>query len=101
MFEKNLATNRELLRAATPQKERAFWQGVVEIHKTDNGKVMIVGYVDQGTAARLSEISRPVGILYLYHEPERENQVLVGIPASRIIDWDYRQPHEFSEIEID
>ena len=101
-FEKNIrGVRKELLYAITLQNEPERYRGVIEIHKTDKGKVMVVGYVDEGSVARVVDTSKSVGSLYLYHKPIREGQVPIAIPASRIIDWDYRAPHEFSEIEMD
>ena len=101
-FEKNIrVSGKPLLYAITLQNEPDRYRGVIEIHKTNSGEVMIVGYVDQGSVAKLVDISKPVGTLYLYHKSVRDGQVPVAIPASRIIDWDYRAPHEFSEIEMD
>lgn len=100
-FERNLRVNRnELLYAITLQNEPDRYRGVIEIHKTDEGKVMIVGYVDQGSIAIVTDKSQLARSLYLYHKPVREGQVPVAIPASRINDWDYRAPHEFSEIKM-
>ena len=100
-FERNTRFSRELLHEITLQNEQERYRGVIEIHKTDNGKVMIVGYVDQGSIARAVDASKSVGSLYVYHKPVREGQVPIAIPASRVINWDYRAPHEFSEIEMD
>ena len=74
---------------------------MVEIHKTVEGKVSVVGFVEEGSVARLLDESRAVGSVYFYHEPVREDLVPVAIPASRVVAWDYREPHEFSEITID
>lgn len=90
-----------LLNGVTLQRDIKHWRGAVEVHKTDEGRVMIVGYVDSGTVARLGDTSRPVGNLFLHHEAEREGQFAVAIPVSRIADWDYRDLNEFSEIEVD
>ena len=101
-FENNLRVRRKaMLNTITLQNEPGRYRGAIEVHKTAEGRVMIVGYVDEGTVARVADISKPVGLLYLYHEPQREGQVPIAIPASRIIDWDYRAPHEFSEVEVD
>ena len=101
-FEDNMRSRRkELLYKITLQNEPERYRTVIEVHKTDDGRVMIVGYVDEGTVARVVDTSKAVGVVYLHHKPRREGQVPIAIPASRIIDWDYRTPHEFSEIEID
>ena len=91
----------DLLLGVTLQRDVGRWRGVVEVHKTGDGRVMIVGYVDGGTAARLADESESVGNLFLHHEHEKRDWTAVAIPASRIVDWDYRSPHEFSEIEVD
>lgn len=90
-----------LLSGVTLQRDVGKWRGAVEVHKTDDGRVMIVGYVDQGAAARLMGATGSVGRLFLYHERAREGQMAVAIPAARIVDWDYRSPHEFSEIKVE
>ena len=101
-FESNMRRlEKDLLHNLTLQSDQdRFGPAVVEIHKTVDGKVRIVGYVDAGTVAKLVDESEPVGSVFLYHKLIREGQVLVAIPASRVVDWDYRAPHEFSEIEI-
>ena len=101
-FEYNMRLyDNELLDNITLQNESERYRGTIEVHKTAEGRVMIVGYVDEGTVARVVDTSKAVGTVYLYHKPLRESQVPIAIPASRIIDWDYRTPHKFSEIEID
>ena len=90
-----------LLSGVTLQRDIDRWRGAVEVHKTDDGRVMIVGYVDQGAAARLMGATGSVGSLFLYHKPERGDQMAVAIPAARIVDWNYRSPHEFSEIKVE
>ena len=100
-FETNMRRRKELLYVITLQNESERYRGTIEVHKTAEGRVMIVGYVDEGTVARVVDTSRAVGTVYLYHKPLRDSQVPIAIPASRIINWDYRTPHEFSEIEID
>ena len=91
----------DLLSGVTLQSDIDRWRGAVEVHKTDDGRVMIVGYVDHGVAARLMGTTGSVGSLFLYHKPERRDQMAVAIPAARIVDWDYRSPHDFSEIKVE
>ena len=100
-FEDNMRSRWKELLHITLQNEPERYKGVIEVHKTAEGRVMIVGYVDEGTVARVVDTSRAVGSFFLHHKPRRESQIPIAIPASRIIDWDYRAPHEFSEIEID
>ena len=100
VLERNMSYGDELLDGITLQGELERYRGVVEIHKNAKGKVRIVGYVDEGSAARVVDTSKSVGSLYLYHKPVREGQIPIAIPVSRVIGWDYRGPHEFSEIEI-
>ena len=100
-FESNMRLHGELLYTITLQNEPERYKGVIEVHKTTKGRVMIVGYVDEGTAARVVDTSRAVGSVFLHHKPRNESQIPIAIPASRIREWDYRAPHEFSEIEID
>ena len=90
-----------LLYRVTLQRDMDRYRSAVEVHKTNDGRVMIVGYVDQGTAARLMDAAAPAGSIFLYHKSGREGQIAVAIPAGRIVDWDYRSPHEFSEIKVD
>ena len=90
-----------LLYKVTSQGDMDRYRSAVEVHKTDDGRVLIVEYVDRGTAARLTDAGGPVGGLFLYHKPQHEDQIAVAIPASRIVDWDHRVPHEFSEIEVE
>ena len=85
----------------TLQNDPEGWRGVVEIHKTVEGRVSVVGFVEEGSVARLLDESKAVGKVYFYHEAVREGLVPVAIPASRVVAWDYREPHEFSEIVID
>ena len=101
VLESNMSLDDELLDGITLQGELERYRGAVEIHKNIEGKVRIVGYVDEGSVARVVGTSKAVGSLYLYHQPIREGQVPISIPASRIIGWDYRSPHEFSEIGMD
>ena len=77
-----------------------YGEGVIEVHKTLEGKVLIVGYVDEATVARVVDRSKPVGAVIVYHDPVREGLVPVAIPASRVVGWDYRAPHGFSEVEL-
>lgn len=101
VFDRNARFDGELMRGVTLQRDPSRWKGVVEIHKTNNGRVSIVGFVDDGTVARLTDESKAVGTLYFYHEAVREGLVPVAIPVSRVVDWNYRAPHEFSEIAVD
>ena len=100
-FEKNLRRGRELLHNITLQNEPQRYSAVVEVHKAVDGKVSVVGFVKEGTVGRLVDAIKPVGRVYFYHEPDRDGLALVAIPASRIVGWDYRSPHEFSEIVVD
>ena len=100
-LERNMRSRKgRLLHEITLQKTNEY-RSAIEIHRTLEGKVMIVGFVDEATVVRVIDTSKAVGTLYLYHEPMREGQIPVAIPASRITSWDYRAPHEFSEIEMD
>ena len=80
-FEDNMRDERELLFGITLQNDSERYRGVIEVHKTTEGRVMIVGYVDEGTVARVVDTSRAVGTVYLYHKPLRESQVPIAIPA--------------------
>ena len=101
VIESNTSAGDTLMDGVTLQNDPERWRGVVEIHKTVEGKVRVVGFVEKGSVARLLDESRAVGRVYLYHKPVREGLVPVAIPASRVVSWDYREPHEFSEIVID
>ena len=101
VIERNTRAGDALMDGVTLQNDPEGWRGVVEIHKTVEGKVSVVGFVEEGSVARLLDESRAVGSVYFYHEPVREDLVPVAIPASRVVAWDYREPHEFSEIMID
>ena len=100
VIESNTRAGDALMDGVTLQNDPERWRGVVEIHKTVEGKVSVVGFVEEGSVARLLDESRAVGSVYFYHEPVREDLVPVAIPASRVVAWDYREPHEFSEIMI-
>ncbi|MYF58966.1 MAG: hypothetical protein F4222_07855 [Gammaproteobacteria bacterium] len=101
VLEGNSRSGDSLMDGVTLQNDPEGWRGVVEIHKTVEGIVSIVGFVEQGSAAKLLDESRPVGNIYFYHEAVRQGLVPVAIPVSRVVTWDYREPHEFSEIVID
>ena len=101
VFERNMRFANGLLTNVTLQNEPDRYRAVVEVHKTVNGKVSIAGFVEEGTVAKLVDEVNAVGNVYFYHKPEREGLVPVAIPVSRVMDWDYRGPHEFSEIAID
>ena len=100
-FEDNMRSRWKELLDITLQNEPERYRGVIEVHKTAEGSVMIVGYVDEGTVARVVDTSRAVSSVFLHHKPRSESKIPIAIPASRIIDWDYRTPHEFSEVKID
>ena len=101
VVERNSRTGYALMEGITLQNDPEGWRGVVEIHKTVEGRVSVVGFVEEGSVARLLDESKAVGKVYFYHEAVREGLVPVAIPASRVVAWDYREPHEFSEIVID
>ena len=101
VIEMNTRVGDALMDGVTLQNDPERWRGVVEIHKTVEGMVSVVGFVEEGSVARLLDESRAVGSVYFYHEAVREDLVPVAIPASRVVAWDYREPHEFSEIVID
>ena len=100
-FEDNMRREKALLYKVTLQNEPERYRAVVEIHKAVNAKVSVIGFVEEGTAARLADAVEAVGSIYLYHRPVREGLIPVAIPAARIADWDYRTPHDFSEVVID
>lgn len=101
VMERNARVGDPLMEGVTLQNDPQRWRGVVEIHKTVEGIVSIVGFVEEGSVARLLDESRAVGSVYFYHEAVRAGLVPVAIPASRVAAWDYREPHEFSELVID
>ena len=101
VIEDNSRVGDELLQGVTLQDDPEGWLGVVEIHKTVEGEVSVIGFVEEGSVVRLLDESREAGSVYFYHEAVREGLVPVAIPTSRIVAWDYREPHEFSEIVID
>ena len=101
VIEGNSRVGDSLMDGVTLQTDAERWLGAVEIHKTAEGKVSVVGFVEEGSVARLLDESKAVGSVYFYHVAIREGLVPVAIPASRINAWDYREPHDFSEIVID
>ena len=100
-FEDNMRRGKVLLHNITLQSEPERYGAVVEVHKAVDGKVSVVGFVEEGTVSRLLDAINTVGNVYFYHKSVRKGLVPVAIPASRIVGWDYRAPHEFSEIVID
>ena len=81
VIEGNTRAGDALMDGVTLQNDPERWRGVVEIHKTVEGKVSVVGFVEKGSVARLLDESRAVGSVYFYHEPVREDLVPVAIPG--------------------
>ena len=68
-----------------------FTQPIVrctEVHKTADGEVYLIAYVDPAEASRIESGSEPVRVS-LYPDPRDQATVLVALPMSRI---GHRQP---------
>ena len=55
---------KDLLYRVSLQNEPERYRGVIEIHKTQKGKVMVVGYVDQGSVARVVDTTSSYSTSY-------------------------------------
>ena len=75
----------------------------VEVHKTTEGDVMLLMYVDESTAARLGSAHGEVGSIFGFFRPGDGHAVLAGLPVRRILDWEHRAGGKdgFAEIQID
>ena len=60
VIESNTSAGDTLMDGVTLQNDPERWRGVVEIHKTVEGKVRVVGFVEKGSVARLLDESRAV-----------------------------------------
>ena len=77
----------------------------VEIHKTSQGKIVVVVYVRQGDMALLGDPGRkmPIRVHVCLKEHEECNR-LIGLPLSRLITWHKKseesEGHKTGSIEI-
>ena len=79
---------------------RARRDNDIEIHKTPSGETMLLLYVDEGSVARLAGIDQ-VGDIFVFFSPHKAHNVLVAVPISRIVDWDYRvSDPSFAKVRI-
>ena len=72
----------------------------IEIHKTPSGETMLLLYVDEGSVARLAGIDQ-VRDIFVFFSPHKAHNVLVAVPISRIMNWDYRVSNPpFAKVRI-
>ena len=81
-------------------RELSSW-GTVEIHKTRQGQVMLLVYVDESSAVRLTEMTEKVGTVFVFFQPDEKRPEMVVIPVSRIVEWEHRSSAPgFAEVII-
>ena len=70
------------------KREASSWR--VEVHKTAQGTMMLLVYVDEGSAVRLVEVTQEIGTVFVFFQPNEQRRELVAIPWSRIAKWEDR-----------
>ena len=76
-----------------------FFRSTIELHKTSEGRVTILMYVDEASAARLGR-SEGMGEVLGYFTRGEGHPVLVAVPTSRVREWQHRVGAEFAAVDI-
>ena len=76
----------------------------LEVHKTREGEILLFGYASEGDLGRLLSSAGDGGVeVFILFEPKSEYRFPVGIPLSRLIEWDSRRGDElgnFARIKL-